>query len=195
MSHRVPVILTREVHVVAKIRPIVLFFTSLDAQPVRPVISLHYLGCPGPVRVYRESWEEVPGVCHSDALEPVKESRQNNILWWRLLCIIWVAWFPPYFACSVEEVLLTKLRESRLRVVTYVAVYLKRSCLDHIPELGEVELIERWWCQSPCMNLEVATSLLPWLRRGGGAMSILLWPPPDRALTRPVKNSHPKHKK
>jgi hypothetical protein len=97
--------------------------------------------------------------------------------------------------CGVEEVLLTELRESRLGVAIYITDQLQRSCLGHVHELGEVELIERWWSRSLCANLGVATSLLPRLHGGGDAMAVLLRPPPDRALTRPAKNSHPRQKK
>ena len=36
---------------------------------------------------------------------------------------------------------MTKLRESRLGVATYMIGQLKQSCLDRIPELGEVKLM------------------------------------------------------
>ena len=49
--------------------------------------------------------------------------------------------FPPDFAGGVEEVLLTKLRESGLGIETYMMGLLKRSCVDRVLELGEVELI------------------------------------------------------
>jgi hypothetical protein len=83
VSYRVSVVLTWKVHGVAKIYPITWLLASLDAQPVGSVISLHYLGCPSPIRVDRGHQEEFLGMCHCGALEPVKESRQGSVQRWR----------------------------------------------------------------------------------------------------------------
>jgi hypothetical protein len=72
-------VLTWKVHGVAKIYSITQLLALLDAQPVGSVISLHYPGCPSPVRVDRGCWEEFPGVCHCSALELIKESRQGSV--------------------------------------------------------------------------------------------------------------------
>jgi len=92
------------------------------------------------------------------------------------------------------EVLLTKLRESRLGIATYMMGQLKWSCLDRIPELGEVKLIRRLWCRSPHMVVGVVTSPVTRSREGGNIMAVLLWAPLGCTFTRPVENSRPKHK-
>ena len=68
---------------------------------------------------------------------------------------------PPDSTSGVKVVLLTELREGGLGIVTYMMGQMKWSCINHVPELGEVELIERWWCRSLCVNLEVAMSFIP----------------------------------
>ena len=45
--------------------------------------------------------------------------------------------------CGFEEVLLIELRESRLGIATYMTCQLKWSYVDHVFELGKVELIGR----------------------------------------------------
>ena len=94
--------------------------------------------------------------------------------------------FPPDFAGGVEEVLLTKLRESGLCIATYVTCQLKWPCLDHVSDLGEVESVRRCRYRSLRANLEVAMPWVSWSHEGGGAAAILLRSLLDHALTRPA---------
>ena len=141
MSHRVSVVLTRKVHGVAKIYTITRLLASLNTQLVDPRFLFTIRGAPTLLGLITSVGESSQAraiaalLSLSKNLGKTASSDGSGCASSR--------WCDSHQIMRVvsRKVLLTKLRESRLGVATYMTCQLKRSCNDRVSELGGVELI------------------------------------------------------